>query len=52
MMLVLNDISDEYKVCDRDDEYNVGSSMHAKPRNFKQNEDEIREYIELVCESS
>jgi hypothetical protein len=50
MMLVLNDIGDEYKEHDHDDGY-VGSSMHdINPRKFKRNEDEIR-YIEWVCES-
>jgi hypothetical protein len=49
MMLVSNDIDDEYKEHDRDNGY-VGSSMHKIiMRNFKRNEDEIG-YIKWVCE--
>jgi hypothetical protein len=50
MILVLNDIDDEYKEHDHDDGY-VGSSMHdINSRKFKRNKDEIG-YIKWVCKS-
>ena len=49
MMLVLNDIDNEYKEHDHDNGY-VGSLMHhINPRKFKRNEEEIR-YIGWVFE--
>ena len=50
MMLVLNDMGDEYKEHDHDNGYAVSSMHHINPRKFKWNEDSIGLYIEWVCE--